>query len=197
MARSKKVDPEAAVQAAMMLFWKQGYMGLGTRQIEEETGITRFTLQTSYGGKMQLFLAALDTYLNIFETHGCPNMSDGDLNTIASWFEARTEPETFADIACYGCLMLNSLVEFAAQDRQVNLRRERFYRMVRSGFYSALRAAQQKGTVSSKFDVDAMAEVLLSSTIGLNIVIRSAADNSAGQKSAQSIGILVRSWAVS
>ncbi|MBV1933634.1 MAG: TetR/AcrR family transcriptional regulator [Parvibaculaceae bacterium] len=60
MSRSRKVAPEEAVQAAMEAFWKHGYHELGTRQLEEETGITRFTLQTTYGGKKKLFLNALD-----------------------------------------------------------------------------------------------------------------------------------------
>jgi len=195
MPRLKKIDPEAAVQAAMALFWKHGYNGLGTRQLEEETGITRFTLQTSYGGKKSLFLNALDTYLDTFETHVSPNMTDGSLETIAVWFETRVEPVMLADVACYGCLLLNSTVEFAAQDEDVNLRAERFFNMVRGGFNKALSAAKQKGNLPSEFDVEAMAEVLLSGAIGLNIVIRSAASNSAGKSMANSVANMVRSWA--
>ena len=195
MSRLKKIDPGAAVQAAMVLFWKLGYNSLGTRQLEEETGITRFTLQTSYGGKKALFLMALDTYLDAFESQLCPNMSDGNLEPIATWFETRVEPAMLADVACYGCLLLNSTVEFAAQDEDINLRAERFFNMVRSGFHKALSAAKHKGNLSSEFDVKAMAEVLLSGVIGLNIVIRSAASNSAGKQIAYSIAKLVRSWA--
>ena len=195
MSRLKKIDPEAAVQAAMALFWKHGYNGLGTRQLEEETGITRFTLQTSYGGKKSLFLNSLDTYLDTFETHASPNMTDGSLETIAVWFETRVEPVMLADVACYGCLLLNSTVEFAAQDEDINLRAERFFNMVRGGFNKALSAAKQKGNLPSEFDVEAMAEVLLSGAIGLNIVIRSAASNSAGKSMANSVANMVRSWA--
>jgi len=195
LSRLKKIEPEAAVQAAMALFWKHGYNGLGTRQLEEETGITRFTLQTSYGGKKSLFLNSLDTYLDTFETHVSPNMTEGSLETIAVWFETRIEPVMLADVACYGCLLLNSTVEFAAQDEDINLRAERFFSMVRGGFQRALSAAKQQGNLSAEFDVEAMAEVLLSGAIGLNIVIRSAASNSAGKSMANSIASLVRSWA--
>ncbi len=196
MSRLKKIDPKAAVQAAMAMFWKHGYNGLGTRQLEEETGITRFTLQTSYGGKKSLFLSALDTYLDAFEIHLCPNMADGNLEPIAAWFETRVEPVMLADVACYGCLLLNSTVEFASEDKDINLRAERFFEMVRGGFKRALSAAKQQGNLSTEFDAEAMAEVLLSGAIGLNIVIRSAASNSAGKNMANSIASMVRSWQV-
>ena len=194
MSRLKKIDPEAAVQAAMVLFWQYGYKGLGTRQLEEETGITRFTLQTSYGGKKSLFLKALDYYLDQFEAHISPNMTDGSLDSIASWFEIRAEPVMLANVTCYGCLLLNSTVEFAAEDEDVNLRAERFFNTMRSGFHAALNAAKDKGNLPPDFDISGMAEVLLSGAIGLNIVIRAAASNSAGKDMANSIASLVRSW---
>ncbi|PCJ87238.1 MAG: hypothetical protein COA52_14290, partial [Hyphomicrobiales bacterium] len=45
------------------------------------------------------------------------------------------------------------------------------------------------------FDVDAMAEVLLSSAIGLNIFIRAAASNAARRPMAHATAKLVRGWA--
>lgn len=132
----------------MALFWKHGYGGLGTRQLEEETGITRFTLQTSYGGKLPLFLSALDTYLDMFETHALPGATEAPLDGLAVWFENRAQPEMFADIACYSCLMLNSTVEIAAQNQQLNQRAARYFDMLHNGFHCALSAAKETGSVS-------------------------------------------------
>lgn len=194
MSRAKKIDRAQAIPAAMALFWKHGYHTLGTRQIEDETGITRFTLQTSYGGKFSLFLSALDAYLDTFEAHAAPAMTDGSLEEIAAWFEARSAPVEFEDVASYGCLMLNSTVEFLAENDEVNQRADRFYAMVRGGFHAALTAVKEKNNVDSEFNVIEMAEVLLGAAIGLNIVIRSAASNSAGNNMARSVAALVRGW---
>ncbi|NRB17866.1 MAG: TetR/AcrR family transcriptional regulator [Rhodobacteraceae bacterium] len=195
MSRSRKVEPETAIQAAMALFWKHGYHDLGTRQIEKETGITRFTLQTVYGGKMPLFLKALDRYLDTFEVHAAPTMSDGNLDAIAAWFETRSDPVMFPEVTCYGCLLLNSTVEFVGENEEVNLRADRFFDMVRGGFRGALDAVKETGGVSADFDVDAMVEVLLSAAIGLNIVIRASGRNAAGADMANAIAALVRGWA--
>lgn len=194
MARQRKTDPEAALQAAMVLFWEHGYGDLGTRQIEEETGITRFTLQTSYGGKMSLFLEALDAYLDAVEIHISPNMTDGELETIAAWFEMRVAPPVFADVTRYGCFMLNSSVEFFGENSFVNARTERFYKMFRGGLYKALVAVKAKGGVAPDFDEEAMAEMLYGAAIGVNVVIRAAGANEAGGPMAKAVAQLVRSW---
>lgn len=196
MSRLRKTDPEMAVQAAMALFWQHGYGDLGTRQLEEETGITRFTLQTTYGGKMPLFLTALDTYLDAFEAHACPAMQDGKLETIASWFEARSNPSMYPEFARNGCFLLNASVEFLGESDEVNQRVDRFYTMVRAGFVRALTAVNKQGGVAESFDINAMAEVLLAAAIAMNIVIRSARDNTAGAQMAGATAQLIRGWAV-
>jgi TetR/AcrR family transcriptional repressor of nem operon len=196
LSRLKKIEPQEAEQAAMLLFWEHGYHNTSTRQIEEETGLTRFSLQTYYGGKMNLFLKALDLYLDSFEEFVSPSMHDGQLETIAIWFEQRTNPAMFAQAACFGCLLLNSTVEFSADNTQVNKRAARFFAMVGSGFQSALHAAKSAGNLPKDFDCSTNAQVLLASAVSLNIVIRSAGDNRTGKPMANAAATLVRGWQV-
>ena len=85
---------------------------MGTRQLETETGITRFSLQTTVGGKEKLFLAALGQYLDISEQLIAPRMTDGSLDTIAHWFEARPRGEGLPAVSCNGCMMIAAMAEF-------------------------------------------------------------------------------------
>lgn len=195
MSRSRKVAPEEAVQAAMEAFWKHGYHELGTRQLEEETGITRFTLQTTYGGKKKLFLATLDRYLDIFEGQGLPPTDGSGLEGLAAWFEVRPQPIMMPEVASYGCLMLNSTVEFMQGDEEVNQRAERFFTFIRGGFKASLKSIQDSGQLPQDFDIEAKAELLLGSSIGLNIIIRSATNNAAGMDLANSVSAMIRGWA--
>ena len=91
LARLRKTEPEVAVQATQALFWEYGYAGLGTRQIEDETGLTRFILQTAYGGKKALFLQAVDAYLDSMETAFLPDADSGSLEALAIWFKSRAD----------------------------------------------------------------------------------------------------------
>lgn len=194
MSRSRKVEPEVAVTAAMALFWTHGFASLGTRRIEEETGITRFTLQTTYGGKMKLFLTALDAYLDMLENSDLMNTTNGDLESIAAFFEMRGNSNAMPDIACQGCFMLNSMIEFSANNPDINKRADRYFRMLRQGFGSALEQAKENGELNVNLQIHAMTEVLLGVTLGLNAIIRANGNHDDGEKMATSIASMVREW---
>jgi TetR/AcrR family transcriptional repressor of nem operon len=194
MSRSRKVEHEVAVNAAMALFWTHGFASLGTRQIEEETGITRFTLQTTYGGKMKLFLTALDAYLDIFESSELMSNLGGNLDGIAAFFEMRGGASAMPDIACQGCFMLNSMIEFSSNVPEINQRAERYFEMLRAGFSRGLERSKANGSIQSDLNVEGMTEVLLSAALGLNATIRANVNHVAGDKMAGSIASMVREW---
>lgn len=195
MSRSRKVEPKAAIGAAMKAFWKHGFSELGTRQLEEETGITRFTLQTTYGGKMKLFLVALDAYLETFENSAMMSQTEGGLESIASFFETRVDPASMTPESCYGCFMLNSMVEFASGNKDIDKRAQQYFTMLKNRFRLSLTDAQQSGCLGPNFNIEQKIEVLVSAALGLNVAIRAAGSNDAGKHMATSIACMVREWA--
>lgn len=194
MARTRKVDSEQAGQAAVSAFWRYGYHALGTRQLETETGITRFTLQTTYGGKKALFDQAVDSYLNDMEGTMLPAMIDGSLDGIAKWFEMRCDESILPPEGAYGCLVINSLVEFSGTDAVMNAQRDRFFAMLTRAFDTALQQAKAAGELPDSFDIEAHTSVLLAGSIGLNVAICAAASPSGGQLIANSLATMVRGW---
>ena len=194
MPRSRKVEAETALNAALVLFWKQGFSGLGTRQLEEETGLTRFTLQTSYGGKKALFIQVLDNYCDGFEAQILPTVSEHGIEVLAAWFEMRADPDMMPETGCYGCLMLNATIEFQGQDAEVNQRTERYFSGFRNSFAAILNDAKQSGQLPAGFDVAAKTEMLLGAVLGLNVVIRAGAANEAGAPMAAAIAQQIREW---
>ena len=195
MARTKKVAPDTALIAAVKLFWKVGYHSASTRMIEQETGITRFTLQTSYGGKKALFLKALDHYLDLFDTYLLPDLQAGTPEAIASWFETGPRPQGLEDMLGQGCLMINSITEFASSDSDVMARSERFYVMMRTAFRNALDMAQKAQTIRDDIDIDHSAELLLANAVALHIALRSSVPSAQTDKLRAAAGTLVREWA--
>ena len=195
MARSRKVEPEVAMDAAMSLFWKHGFFNLGTRQLEKETGITRFTLQTTYGGKMALFLDALDAYLNQFETSGLMSNAAKDIEGIAKFFEIRVDSTIMPEMSCYGCLVLNSAIEFGATNEAINERITRYLAILRTSLRSGLTNTLSTDNAAAMLTINEKVEILLSAALGLNALVRAASDNDAGQDMAKSLAHMVRSWA--
>src|SRR5215831_3253346 len=62
MPRPKAFDPDEALQKAMQVFWERGYAATSVEDLVQRMGINRFSLYSTFGGKHQLFVAALERY---------------------------------------------------------------------------------------------------------------------------------------
>lgn len=65
MARTKEFDPDAALQAALELFWRRGYEATSMSDLVEHLGIGRASLYATFGSKHELYLKALDRYAEL------------------------------------------------------------------------------------------------------------------------------------
>lgn len=196
LARKRKADHETAVAAALDLFWDRGYQGASTRQIEEKTGLTRFTLQTAYGGKEGFFLDTLDQYLDNAEAHYFPHPDTCALPDLADWFEYLTADGRMPQIGQTGCLAFNSISQFDRDDSEVNKRIERYLNLFRDRALSILERAIAENRVQTAMSPQQMADVLVDLLLGLHVIIKARSDDSLPQAHAKSVATLIRSWAV-
>jgi len=78
MARHREFDTDQAIQEAVNTFWAQGYNATSMRGLATSTGVLTGSLHAAFGGKKELFLAALDRYIQdaligISDCLGCSN----------------------------------------------------------------------------------------------------------------------------
>ncbi len=191
MARSRKVENENALHAAGVAFMECGYVGMSTRDLEDRSGITRFTLQTTYGGKKALFLITLDRYLDALLPWIDASVVGGGLAGLADFFRMRADDSRMPEQGRFGCLMVNALTEFGAADPDINARSTRYFTALREAFASALVQARDNGSLDKAVDIEREAERLLASIVGLNVFIRTSGKNSAGSAMADGIAASV------
>jgi AcrR family transcriptional regulator len=64
LGRPRAFSEEAALDAAMRVFWEKGYEGASLTDLTEAMGINRPSLYATFGDKETLFLRAMEQYAN-------------------------------------------------------------------------------------------------------------------------------------
>jgi AcrR family transcriptional regulator len=62
LGRPRAFDAEKALDRAMRVFWRKGYLGASLSDLTEAMGINRPSLYAAFGNKESLFRQALDRY---------------------------------------------------------------------------------------------------------------------------------------
>jgi len=62
--RPRAFDPDAALDRALEVFWRQGYEGTALSDLTEAMGINRPSLYAAFGNKDELFGRVLDRYID-------------------------------------------------------------------------------------------------------------------------------------
>lgn len=166
MARPKSFDVDAALDAAIGVFWDKGYDGTSLDDLIAAMGIGRQSLYDTFGDKSTLYRRALDAYRERGRTFAESHLHSAadPLAGIRSLLEAVCNR---SDSACQrGCLLVNAASE-AGRDsdiaRQVRLNREALH----SGFTAAIRRAQATGAIPTERDPAALAHALMVTFFGL------------------------------
>ncbi len=107
MPRPRKIDAEAALEAALGVFWRKGFEGTSYSDLVAATGVERPALYAAFGNKESLFHRALELYgasygNYVWEALEQPNSRQVAMRVLEGAAELSTR---FADRA--GCLGVN------------------------------------------------------------------------------------------
>lgn len=124
------------------LFWRQGYLATSYDDIVRESGVGRKRLYEQFGGKRELFLAAIQHYREtvvkeIFRDLEAPQISPEGIAAALS--KIARECET-SDLFL-GCLMVNTLSGGQSRDPQIAAVLEEHVQTVEDLLHDALRRA--------------------------------------------------------
>lgn len=120
MARPRQFDPDAGLEKAMRLFWKNGYTDTSIGQLTAELGINRPSLYAAFGDKANLFLMSLDHYhatitsndRSNIKTANSPNeLIDGILTSCVDRISRPGYPA--------GCLVSGAVSDLSSLDKNV------------------------------------------------------------------------------
>ncbi|KDN82382.1 TetR/AcrR family transcriptional regulator [Kitasatospora cheerisanensis] len=181
MADVKHFDPDTALDLAMRVFWRQGAAATGIQDIVDATGLNRSSLYATFGGKQQLYRAALDRYArDRSRTLLGPLEEDGrGLPAVHAFFERLVETRCTGEFARWGCMVSNAHAGGENGDPEVRAVLDRQHRRLRSALHAALVSAQRQRQLADGADPETAAEILALLAHGVNLRSRAGADAAA------------------
>ena len=173
MPRPKAFHPDAALDRAMDLFWRNGFEASSLNALLDAMEISRQSLYNTFGNKRELFLAVLDRYAQMKALQRMALQQQGaGLEEVQLYFErliARMEAQPE-----YGaCLMTVAAVELGLQDWAVKERVERHDQQLLEALTESLREASSQ----QSWQPEKQAQKLLALSKGLGVLARSGVDS--------------------
>lgn len=157
----------------MNQFWLHGYFDTSIDDLVKATGVSRYGIYGTFGGKRELFLKALDNYRDVLVAYQLKQLEakDADWHVIEEYFSRLVEiaktPEGTA-----GCFMCNTSTELAPHDVDVDVKVKDHIKRLQKVFRNAL-SNEMKSDSYKKPDIDKFANVLVGVTQGIFTLSRS------------------------
>ncbi len=172
MARPQIFDETAVVDAAMRLFWAQGYVDTGMSQILEATGLKPGSFYNTFTNKKSVFLRSLEHYIDTVVTKRIANhlTAEHPLHAIEDFFLSSFEPLRRQDIT--GCLLTNTATEIGKLDPEISALVWSGLRRTGDAFKGRIVDAQRLGLADPGLDPDSAALHLLSCFQGMCVIGR-------------------------
>jgi TetR/AcrR family transcriptional repressor of nem operon len=173
MARTREFDTDKALDAAMRLFWRKGYVATAMSDIYEATGLKAGSLYAAFKDKETLFQQAFERYAERFRDT-LPKDKTG-LPAIEAWLHVQAKLAT-EDPDRAGCLIINTVSEREAHSPATQALAQGRLREIRDFFARNLLLAAQAGDIAPTKDADAQADALLGAVVSIMTLGRAGAD---------------------
>ncbi|MFF5564253.1 TetR/AcrR family transcriptional regulator [Streptomyces sp. NPDC012623] len=178
MARTKEFDPDAALRAALELFWERGYEATSMADLVERLGVGRASLYATFGNKHELYLKALDRYNEsrdgeLLRELSPPGPTLPAVRAVVRRFAAEAGT---GEHRLNGCFVTNTAAELAARDPAAARRVEASWDHLETLLHSALLRARAQGELRTDRDPRALARMLLVLMQGLRVTGKASSD---------------------
>ena len=178
--RPLSFDRDAALEQAMLTFWRYGYETTSIVDLTTAMGVTAPSLYAAFGGKRALLHRSLKRY----SEQGVRRITaalarPGPVRGAIADFVSDLIDGIVAGPGRRGCFLGNSAAELASRDRATAARVQRSLRRVEATFRAALARGQERGEIAATADLDSLARFLVAAIQGLRLVGKANPDRAA------------------
>ncbi len=177
--RPLSFDRDAALEKAMLTFWRHGYETTSIADLTCAMGITPPSLYTAFGDKKRLFLETVKLYAGDADVMAqtiadAPSARDAARDMLVGAATAFTNPSTPP-----GCLLASATASGSAASADV----QRAVADIRLGIVSMLQARIERDIMTGKLadttNAEALAGLVIAVIQGMSVLARDGADRRA------------------
>ncbi|MEU9079597.1 TetR/AcrR family transcriptional regulator [Kitasatospora sp. NPDC004745] len=171
MARTKEFDPDAALQAALELFWRRGYEATSMADLVEGLGIARASIYATFGSKRELYLRALERYAEQTDPVLLAELSQpGPVLPAVRALVRRYATASAEDGLKRGCFVTNTAVELGPHDEAAARRVAASLGHLETVLVAALVRAEAQGELPAGREPRALARMLMVLLQGMRVM---------------------------
>ena len=162
---------EKALDGAVRVFRERGYHATSVTDLQEATALAAGSIYKAFKDKRAVFLAALDRYVSRREeARGAALLSSGTgRDGLREFLNAYVELSSGAE-GRLGCLVVASAVELATFDDELARRIKGALSRSETLLADLIRKGQADGSVTSDFDGEAAARLMLCIMQGMRVI---------------------------
>jgi TetR/AcrR family transcriptional repressor of nem operon len=176
MGRPREFDADQALERALQQFWTHGYNATSIDQLVTALGVNRASLYATFGGKRELFQAALASYrAQLLGPLLSTLAGDGPaLDALERFFDALIEYVT--DGKQRGCLLTQTMLELSPRDRGAKKFVAEYLTTLEDALFAVLARAKRQGELGAAAQPRALARFLVGVAQGVIVLSKGQAD---------------------
>jgi len=176
MSRPREFDVDRALCQSMEVFWRKGFKATSFEDLTRTTQVKKQSLYCVFKDKRDLFLKALALYREQ-SVAMLEELASQEAMTPLQKLEAICEAALYPnDEAMYrGCLMVNSVLEFGIDDREVNCEVELMFDHVERILENVIRKGQERQLITTRQTSKDLAALLNNALCGAKVMEKSGA----------------------
>lgn len=175
--RPLEFDPDVALDAAMNLFWRNGYENTSLQDLLEAMQLSKSSLYQAFGNKQVLFERCMTRYgdFTIGQLRAALDDAESGMAFIRQFLESVLD-EARGICEARGCLILNTANEFARRDSRIAVAVIDGLDRFQAVLVTAVERAQREGDIPPERNPSMLATYLVSSMSGLKTLSKAGVD---------------------
>ncbi len=171
--RPTAFDRQAAVAAAMDVFWKKGFLSVSAKDLAEAMSIQRSSFYNSFGSREALYQEVLQAYRAQSPDRVLDAIVPGDavIPVLASFLRALCRIRA-ADDEGRGCLISNGIAELVGVDETMSTFFENAVQRRTQFIADLIKQAADQGEIPLHGTPQAMAHGFMAFLMGLNVLAK-------------------------